>query len=107
MASFADSRRGVACAIGIRATSADFNRSSRADPREDRPRRGEPVEDSNDLFGATVQLAARLCSEPSRIRSSSRSSALRARRRRLFKAGSAQLKGFAGMVGVVECVWTA
>jgi class 3 adenylate cyclase len=22
---------------------------------------GEPVEDSNDLFGATVQLAARLC----------------------------------------------
>ena len=24
---------------------------------------GEPVEDHNDLFGATVQLAARLCSE--------------------------------------------
>jgi class 3 adenylate cyclase len=23
---------------------------------------GEPVEDDNDLFGATVQLAARLCS---------------------------------------------
>jgi class 3 adenylate cyclase len=24
---------------------------------------GEPVEDDNDLFGATVQLASRLCSE--------------------------------------------
>ena len=33
----------------------------RADPGEDRLHAGEPVEDSDDLFGSTVQMAARLC----------------------------------------------
>ncbi len=31
---------------------------------------GEPIDHGNDIFGATVQLAARLCAQPCRSRSS-------------------------------------
>jgi class 3 adenylate cyclase len=52
------------CAISIQKAFASFNCENVETPLHLRIgfRAGEPVEDDNDLFGATVQLAARLCS---------------------------------------------
>ena len=70
MASFAEVRSAVACGRAILAAFAAFNLSS-GEPILVRIglHVGEPVEDSNDLFGATVQMARRLCeaAEPQTI----------------------------------------
>ena len=65
---------------------------------------GEPIEDSNDLFGATVQLAARLCSaaEPdtilvSEVVKDAAPSSITTR-----ESGSRVLKGFSDPVPVFE-----
>ncbi len=108
MAVFPDSRRGVDCAIRIQREFRHYNQHSR-EPIHVRIGldSGEPVEDSNDLFGTTVQLAARLCSEAEEdqilvseaVRNEHGDGAV-------FKAAEQrQLKGFAVPVGVVECVW--
>ena len=62
MASFTSIEGAVACAKAIQRAIADYNKNTR------RPlavrigiHAGEPVEDSRDLFGTTVQFAARLC----------------------------------------------
>ena len=62
MASFGDVPASVACAIGIQQAFTTFNKAS------DPPihvrigiHAGEPVEESDDLFGAAVQMAARIC----------------------------------------------
>jgi class 3 adenylate cyclase len=62
MASFADVAAAVECTCAIQRTLAAFNRDS-AEPLQVRigMHVGEPIEDSNDLFGATVQMAARIC----------------------------------------------
>lgn len=62
MASFDGCGRAVRCARAIQAALSAFNEAS----REKLYVRiglhaGEPIEDSNDLFGATVQVAARIC----------------------------------------------
>jgi class 3 adenylate cyclase len=108
MAVFPDSARGVDCAIRIQREFQKYNRHG-SEPIHVRigMDSGEPVEDSNDLFGATVQLAARLCAEaaPDQILVSEticREHGDAA----LFKAAERrQLKGFAAPIGVVECVW--
>ncbi len=66
MASFADARRAVACARAILRGMRDFNHNS-ADPLHLRVgvHLGQPVEDSQDLFGKTVQIAARICADAS------------------------------------------
>ena len=108
MAAFPDSQRGVDCAIRIQREFRHYNQHSQ-EPIHVRIGldSGEPVADSNDLFGATVQLAARLCSEAAAdqilvsetVRNEHGDAAL-------FKAAEQrQLKGFAAPVGVVECVW--
>jgi class 3 adenylate cyclase len=108
MAAFPDSRRGVDCAIRIQREFRHYNQHAQ-EPLHVRIGLdcGEPVEDSNDLFGATVQLAARLCSEAAAdqilvsetVRQEHGDGAL-------FKAAEQrQLKGFAAPVGVVECIW--
>jgi class 3 adenylate cyclase len=108
MASLPDSARGIDCAIRIQREFQRYNREGR-EPIHVRIGldSGEPVEDSNDLFGTTVQLAARLCAEAAAdqilvsdtVRREHGSGAL-------FKAAEQrQLKGFAAPVGVVECVW--
>jgi class 3 adenylate cyclase len=108
MAALPDSRRGVDCAIRIQREFRHYNQESR-EPIHVRIGldSGEPVEDSNDLFGSTVQLAARLCSEAAAdqilvsetVRTEHGDAAL-------FKgAEQRQLKGFAAPVGVVECSW--
>ena len=75
MASFADTAAAVASARAILEAFADFNRSISAEPIRVRIglHAGEPVEDSNDLFGATVQMAARRrqAAEPDTIVTSS------------------------------------
>lgn len=70
MASFEDPKGAVGCAVRIQSDFEAFNTNSRErllvrigiDA-------GEPVADSNDLFGSTVQTAARLCqtAEPGSI----------------------------------------
>ena len=64
MASFASIVQALDCAISIQKTLASFNCENAETPLHLRIglSAGEPVEDDNDLFGATVQLAARLCS---------------------------------------------
>lgn len=64
MASFDDVDSAVACACAIQRALDDFNRSS-AERLHVRIgiHAGEPIEDSNDLFGVTVQMAARICQE--------------------------------------------
>ena len=67
---------------------------------------GEPVSDSNDLFGATVQMAARLCqiAEPDAIMISStlqeNVSGVKA-----ASCGQHRLKGFAAPVDVYSVEW--
>lgn len=66
MATFASTCAAVDCA---RMIQGEFERYNRANPEPIHIRigldSGEPVEDSNDLFGSTVQLAARLCAAAS------------------------------------------
>mgnify|MGYP001591415029 CR=1 FL=1 len=63
MASFASASRAVECAISIQRTIVAHNVGDVNAPLHLRVglSAGEPVEESNDLFGASVQLAARLC----------------------------------------------
>lgn len=62
MATFASTTAAVDCAMAIQREFEHYNRGN-AEPIHIRIGLdcGEPVEDSNDLFGSTVQLAARLC----------------------------------------------
>src|SRR5215207_2404081 len=62
MASFNDATSAVDAARAIQQAFEAFNLASREKLRvRIGLDAGEPVEDSNDLFGATVQMAARLC----------------------------------------------
>jgi len=71
MASFASVPDAVACAIAIQKAFAAYNKETPEAPLSLRIglNAGEPIEEQGDLFGKTVQLAARLCmhAEPGRI----------------------------------------
>ena len=71
MASFASAAAAVRCATRIQRELAQYRQDNAAHPIKVRigAAAGEPVEHRNDLFGSTVQLAARLCShaEPEQI----------------------------------------
>ena len=108
MASFEDAANSVECARSIQQAFEAFNLASKEKLRV----RigidvGEPIADSNDLFGATVQLAARLCqlAEPDAIFIS------RAVQDRIpdglhvTKIGPRHLKGFPQPVEVYEIEW--
>ncbi len=64
MASFADPAAAVRSACEIQRRIAGFNKDN-AEPLFVRIglHLGEPVRENNDLFGATVQLAARICND--------------------------------------------
>jgi class 3 adenylate cyclase len=69
---------------------------------------GEPVTERNDLFGAVVQLAARLCSraEPGSVLVSSAVHDLALGKGFVFrKRGRQSLKGFDERVPIFEVVW--
>jgi class 3 adenylate cyclase len=69
---------------------------------------GEPVASNNDLFGATVQLAARLCSEAEAdgvIVSGLVRALSRAEDARFVSLGERRLKGFPEAVPVFRYDW--
>jgi class 3 adenylate cyclase len=108
MASFVSTTQAVDCATAIH---QEFERYNRGNTEPIRIRIGidcgEPVEDSNDLFGTTVQLAARLCSAAStdqilvseNVFRNQHSSATFKETERL------QLKGFSMPIRAFECAW--
>lgn len=108
MASFDQVTAAVDCARAIQQSFDAFNLAS----REKLLVRigldaGEPVADSNDLFGSTVQMAARLCqcAKPATIVVSEAVSALVADNSYLQDLGPQSLKGFAQPVRVYEVAW--
>ena len=108
MASLPDAARAVDCAIRIQRAFQHHN-TSNPEPIHVRigMDSGEPVEDSNDLFGSTVQLAARLCADAAADQILVSEAIGREHGdAALFKAAEQrQLKGFSAPVGVHECDW--
>ena len=108
MAAFDDAGGAIRCARSIQAGFDSFNLAS-----EEKLRvriglhAGEPVEDSNDLFGATVQMAARICAEAAAdaIVISETVRNLLAPGRELKELGTRTLKGFAEPVALYEVEW--
>lgn len=109
MASFASVVSAVECAIAIQ--SALKRRNDEAEvPCAVRIgiAAGEPVTDDGDLFGAAVQLSARLCTEaaPHGIAVSAAVRELCVGKRLNFRSrGAHQLKGFQEAVPIYEVVW--
>jgi class 3 adenylate cyclase len=109
MASFGDVANAVAAAADIQRRFAAYN----AEASESLSVRigihaGEPVEEHNDLFGATVQLASRLCSEAEAngivvsglVREMSHQDPAR-----FVALGERRLKGFAESTAVFRFEW--
>jgi class 3 adenylate cyclase len=107
MAVFDTASDGVSSARTIRDGLRDYNRDSSA-PIQIRIglHSGEPVEDSNDLFGRAVQLAARLCAaaEPDGIFVSERVERACADTAAFADAGTFDLKGFGEPVRIFRCI---
>lgn len=108
MAVFESCPAAVEAARAIQRRVADYNRDS-AEPIRVRigMHAGEPVEDSNDLFGATVQLASRLCAEaePDGIIVSKIVAGACPEVGGFRDAGHRPLKGFAEAMRVFDCAW--
>ena len=110
MASFAATAEAIDCAITVQQGFARYNRGN-AEPLHIRIGLdcGEPVEDSNDLFGSTVQLAARLCSAASRdqILVSANIHRECGCQDILEPLKPRRLKGFSQAVQSFQCAWSA
>jgi class 3 adenylate cyclase len=110
MASFVSAAGAVRCAIEIQ---RQLDKHSQENP--DRPLKvrvgaaaGEPVEQHNDLFGSTVQLAARLCAhaQPEQILVSNAIAELCIGKGLSFEdVGEATLKGFDSPVRAHAAAW--
>jgi class 3 adenylate cyclase len=110
MACFSSVRQAVECAIAI---LREFDAHNRKNPKA--PMRlkiglsaGEPVAEGEDLFGATVQLAARLCAaaQPEQIMVASVVKELCLGKNFPFKShGERELKGFDRGVHLYEVAW--
>lgn len=105
MASFEEVRSAVECACAIQRSFEAFNLES----REKLNVRigldvGEPVADCNDLFGATVQMAARLCeaAEPNTVLISPNVRVLLDDGFDVKERRSRRMKGFAASVTAFE-----
>ena len=109
MASFAKAPNAVRAAADIQRRFAAYN----ADAFEALSVRigidaGEPVEDHNDLFGATVQLASRLCSEAEAngiVVSGFARELCQEDAARFFPLGERQFRGFAEKAQVFRFEW--
>jgi class 3 adenylate cyclase len=108
MASFDDVAAAAGAARDIQRRFAEFNRGS----SEQLQVRigidaGQPVEDSHDLFGETVQTAARLCQHaaPETILVSQRVRDLFAHSDPVRAIGAQHLKGFAAPIDLYELAW--
>jgi len=110
MASFVSAAAAVRCAMQIQRELARREREERDHHIKVRigGAAGEPVEQNNDIFGTTVQLAARLCShaQPDQILVSTAVAELCIGKGLMFRPlGEVSLKGFDRPVQVhaVEC----
>jgi class 3 adenylate cyclase len=110
MASFRSTAQAIDCAAAIQ---ADFDRYNRGNSEPIHVRigmdSGEPVEDSDDLFGSTVQLAARLCAAGTagQILVSDNICREHDDQSLFINRKLVQLKGFAGPVPALECDWSS
>jgi class 3 adenylate cyclase len=110
MASFVSPAAAVRCAIQIQ---RELDKHAQADPERRLKVRvgaaaGEPVEQHNDLFGSTVQLAARLCAhaQPEQILVSNAIAELCLGKGLLFEdVGEVSLKGFNSPVRAHAAAW--
>jgi class 3 adenylate cyclase len=108
MASFKDLVAGVTSTCAIQRSFESFNQNS-SEKLQVRIglHCGEPVQDSNDLFGATVQMAARICAQASADEILVSDAVHRDLPRR-FPAnplGTHSLKGFAEPVPLYRVEW--
>lgn len=111
LASFGSISQAVACAVAIQRAFAARNLNSTAEPVNVRVglSAGEPVADHNDLFGTTVNLAARVCAfaQPGQILTSNVIRELCLGKPFVFSdRGEAELKGFARPIRLHEVIWT-
>ena len=110
MASFVSAAAAVRCAIKIQ---RELDKHAQANPKRCLKVRvgaavGEPVEQHNDLFGSTVQLAARLCAhaQPEQILVSNAIAELCLGKGLLFEdVGEVTLKGFGSPVRAHVAAW--
>jgi class 3 adenylate cyclase len=110
MASFTSVARAVECMIAMQRALAEHNEAAPEHPLWVRmgAAAGEPVADSQDLFGATVQLASRLCAyaQPGQIVVAGVIRDLSMGKTFSFQHhGEVELKGFAEPVRVYEVHW--
>ena len=110
MASFVSAAGAVRCAIQIQ---RELEKHAQANPEPPLKVRvgaaaGEPVEQNNDLFGSTVQLAARLCAhaQPQQILVSNAIGELCIGKGLSFEdVGEVTLKGFGSPVRAHAAAW--
>ena len=110
MASFVSAAGAVRCAIQIQRELAKHEEANPERPLKVRvgAAAGEPVEQNNDLFGSTVQLAARLCdhARPEQILVSNAIAELCLGKGLLFEdLGEVVLKGFGYPVRAHAAAW--
>jgi hypothetical protein len=110
MASFVSAAGAVRCAIQIQRELAKHENTNPDRPLKVRvgAAAGEPVEQNNDLFGSTVQLAARLCShaQPEQILVTSAIAELCIGKGLQFEdLGEVALKGFGYPVRTHAAAW--
>jgi class 3 adenylate cyclase len=110
MASFASIDQSLECAIAIQRAFASYNVEHSGAPLHLRIGLsvGEPVEDDNDLFGRTVQLASRVCThaKPDQILATEEVVAQSAGKTSLFLSrGPISPKGFDQAIQVYEVLW--
>lgn len=110
MASFASTANAVDAAIAIQLAVHAHNRGTPDIPVHLRIgiNAGEPIQEEDDLFGTTVQLAARICAkaEPDQVLCSNVVRELSSgKSRRFVPLGEQMLKGFRDPVSLFEVVW--
>lgn len=110
MASFASTASAVDAAVTIQRATATYNEASPSMRLQLRIgiNAGEPIEEEDDLFGTTVQLAARLCAaaDPEQIVCSNVVRELSAGTdRRFVSQGEQRLKGFREPIILHEVLW--
>jgi class 3 adenylate cyclase len=110
MASFVSAASAVRCAIQIQRELDRHAQTNAEQPLKVRvgAAAGEPVEQNNDLFGSTVQLAARLCghAQPEQILVSNAIPDLCIGKGLLFEdVGEVVLKGFGSPVRAHAAAW--
>jgi class 3 adenylate cyclase len=110
MASFDDATGAVDASISIQRNVSNHNKARPDQPLQLRIglNAGKPIQEENDIFGATVQLSARVCAatQPEQILcTESVQSRVRGRAEVIQSIGSQPLKGFKEPVPLYEVKW--